>query len=157
MVVLVIGIVSTKHSYLGQRLAHVNYLYTWMIYRALDRSNRTFISALLGGVILLSSTFTSPGGILFIHWWIIRMLWRISSIRIRYLKEHRNANTLKYIKIIIIITDMYSHLLSSSSPGVLCHHHHCCPCCHHCHCITVSNIIINKRGSLYKVRYTILC
>ena len=50
-------------------------------------TNHTFISARLGGTTLWSSTFISPGGILFRHCSMMRTDWRISSRRHRYLTE----------------------------------------------------------------------
>ena len=51
----------------------------------------TFISARFGGDTLASSTLISPGGILFRHCEMIRMDWRISSTRHRYLKKMRQT------------------------------------------------------------------
>lgn len=62
---------------------HAQYIYTTYINIAPYAC--TFISARLGGMILASSTLTSPSGILLRHWRMMWRLCRISSTRHRYL------------------------------------------------------------------------
>lgn len=58
--------------------------------------SHTFISALRGGMILASSTRTSPSGILFRHWWMMCRLCRISSTRHRYLGRLEDGERSRY-------------------------------------------------------------